>query len=414
MKTDVKDNISDWWCLLKRTLATLLTVCIFPWASSAITVEIVASGSGMTSDAATKAALRSAVEQVVGQLVDANTLVANEEVVSEKILTYSGGYVEGYEAIKEPVQGSDGLFATKIKARVKKTELVEKLRAENVTQAEVSGTSLFAQMTTKQQQAEDAGAILTDDFKDIPVKFLTVAVANKPDGTPDLILNESTGEVSVNIVVQVNMAAYDAWANGVISKLDRIADVKHEALLGSQYNDNTIRTTLPPEIRDATCRIEASEVIMGIESDRSPDRKSAIWRFFKLRGIKAESVGKMLWMTRCPSIVVEARMTDGNGRMLGGNTAEQNVYYSSGGESIICYASGSESYRSGDVWCFAPQVSHRPSMGCGVFSVYNYGKSHRTGWELSDGGSAVRFQIKLGTFTPEQIKAAASIKCTIK
>lgn len=53
--------------------------------SEAIVVE----GVGMTPDEALKDAFRNAVRQVVGAVVDAETLVKNDEVINDKVLTYS-------------------------------------------------------------------------------------------------------------------------------------------------------------------------------------------------------------------------------------------------------------------------------------------------------------------------------------
>ena len=407
MKYEKRKIFLDWCLNWRRIQAATLVVLLFPLVSWAETVEVVASGMGMTADAATKAALRSAVEQVVGQLVDANTLVANEDVVSGKILTYSGGYVEGYEAIKEPAQGSDGLYSTKIKARVKKTELVEKLRAENVSQAEVSGTSLFAQMTTKQQQAEDAGAILADDFKEIPVRFLTAAVAKKPDGTPDLVLDESTGEVSANIIMEVDADAYENWLKGILPKLDVIADAKYEALLGFK-NTGDLKAIIPRDIIDPDSQ---EDVTLCIEVEQSPDCRSAIWRYYKFTSMKAKKLDGLLKQTIFSHISIVAKMVDSSGRLLGGNTQKEEV--SKRGGSIVYYGGNVYPIRcigaSAALWS-----DYVESMDGEFYKTIRTGSTTRYPWRsCGPCGGAIQFQMKLGAFSPEQIKAAASITCTI-
>ena len=410
MKYGKRKIFLDWCLNWRRIQAATLVVLLFPLASWAETVEVVASGMGMTADAATKAALRSAVEQVVGQLVDANTLVANEDVVSDKILTYSGGYVEGYEAIKDPTQGSDGLYSTKIKARVKKTALVEKLRAENVTRAEVSGTSLFAQMTTKTQQAEDAGAILADDFKDIPVKLLTVAVAKKSDGMPDLVLNENTGEVSVNIVLQVDANAYNNWLKAVLPKLDAMADAKHQTLLGFRGNngDPYLGGIIPKGLLAPETQPEVNERILCFEIERSPDCRTAQWCLYKFRGSKADAVDKMLKHSLNETIAIEARMVDAMGRLLGGNI--QREYICSGVDGVVCYNPGSKEISFGPSTVLKTYfLGYRDE-----FMSVNKQRAYRTGWELyGPCGAAMQFKMTLGIFTPEQIKAASTITCSV-
>lgn len=392
-----------------RMAVALISILVLPYFARAETVEVVSSGVGMTPDAATKGALRSAVEMVVGQLVDAETLVANEEIVTDKILTYCGGYVEGFEPIKEPVQGSDSLFSTKIKARVKKTELVEKLRAENVTKAEVSGTSLFAQMTTKQQQAEDAGAILADDFKEIPVKFLTVSVATKPDGTPDLILDERTHEIGVNIVLQVDTAAYENWMKGLLPKLNVIADAKYEALLGD--DGNSITATLPKLYFEGQYAQwdEFSDINLCFEVDRAPDCKSAIWQIYRIKGPKAKAIEKTITKSIYQQIAIEVRMVNAMGRLIGGNTRLETVNAST---SYIYYRSPLNRFI-----CFAPSVALATQENSAYDKfIKNIFHDPRRDWTWTSRGACgeiMQYNMKLGTFTPEQIKSAASIKCTI-
>lgn len=394
---------------MKYHIIWLSSVALFSMLSlttMAETVEVVASGTGITPDNATRGALRSAVEQVVGQLVDATTLVANEDIVSDKILTYSGGYVEGYEPIKQPTQGADGLYTTKIKALVKKTELVEKLRAENVTKSEVSGTALFAQMTTKQRQAEDAGAILSEEFKDFPTKLLTALVAKKPDGAPDLTIDESTSEVGANIVLRVDTAAYDSWVKRVLPKMDAIADFKHEATLGYigvNGGSPCIQAALPKEFSSGE---QNPELILGFEVERSPNCMSAVWRLYRVTGDKAKTISKMIDESMNRQISIDVRLSDGLGNFLGGNTITELVYFST---SIIC-----ERWAGGKTAFIGRSMVQNNRYSRDSFTAYIEKIAARLNMKLIDPcGVAMQGSVKLGKFTPEQIKAAASIKCAV-
>ena len=66
-------------------------------AESAGNIEVVAEGVGATPDEALKDAFRHAVRQAVGAVVDAETLVKNDEVIDDQILTYSNGFVKKYD-----------------------------------------------------------------------------------------------------------------------------------------------------------------------------------------------------------------------------------------------------------------------------------------------------------------------------
>ncbi|SMC95719.1 hypothetical protein [Sporomusa malonica] len=76
--------------------------------------EVTVQGYGTTRDEAINDALRNAVEQAVGTLVDSQTLVQNAEVVKDEIYTKSRGFVQDWTIVSE--QRSAG--QTVITARV--------------------------------------------------------------------------------------------------------------------------------------------------------------------------------------------------------------------------------------------------------------------------------------------------------
>jgi len=67
-------------------------------------------------DKAIEDAQRRAVEQVVGTMVSASTMVQNFQVIEDKILTKSKGYVKGYKILSEKEQ--DGVMVVQIEAMV--------------------------------------------------------------------------------------------------------------------------------------------------------------------------------------------------------------------------------------------------------------------------------------------------------
>ena len=56
---------------------------------------------GTTKEEALKDAFRAAVRQVVGEVVDGETLVKNEELVKDQVLTYSDGFIPGHKITSE-------------------------------------------------------------------------------------------------------------------------------------------------------------------------------------------------------------------------------------------------------------------------------------------------------------------------
>ena len=65
---------------------------------------------------AKSAALRDAVEQVAGVLVSADTLTANSQLISDRILMHSAGYVRTHEVLERKEEG--GVAKVKVRAEV--------------------------------------------------------------------------------------------------------------------------------------------------------------------------------------------------------------------------------------------------------------------------------------------------------
>ena len=114
-----------------RHLALLL---LAPWVfvagqnARAQTVSdwIESSGLGPSEEKATMEALRSAIQQVVGVFIDAETIVANEDVIKDQILDYSAGYIEDYERISTTPK--DGLIEVRLRAKVKRERLEARIK----------------------------------------------------------------------------------------------------------------------------------------------------------------------------------------------------------------------------------------------------------------------------------------------
>lgn len=186
------------------------------------TVDVVATGYGTTVREATKAALRSAVEAVVGTMVDATTLVENDKLIEDEILTYSAGMIAGAKAIGEPKKSSDGIYSVKVKASVRKGKLEEKLRAASTVNVALDGADLFARMTAAKENLADAETMI----KAVLAKHISCVVAEPipgKNGKSPIDLDPKTGEVVVNVRVRIDQAKYTQFVNEVIEKIGSMA-----------------------------------------------------------------------------------------------------------------------------------------------------------------------------------------------
>ena len=86
-------------------------------------------------DKAIEDALRNAVEQATGSLVENETLVENYQLLSDKIYSQSKGYVQSYEVLDEKAE--EGLYRVTIQATVASGELKNDLQALNILMRQV-------------------------------------------------------------------------------------------------------------------------------------------------------------------------------------------------------------------------------------------------------------------------------------
>jgi hypothetical protein len=189
------------------------------------TQEVVAEGVGATADAAIKDAYRNAVRQVVGAVVDAETLVKNDELVDDKILTYSDGFIKGHEEVDGSKKVKDGLHRIKIKARVERRSVITKLKAANITMKEVDGKGMFAEVVTQLDAEKDSAEMLKKQLEGFPQSCISATVVGKPE-----VVKKDSDGATVRITVQIepDLNAYKAFSTRVIPIVNEIASAKSQ------------------------------------------------------------------------------------------------------------------------------------------------------------------------------------------
>jgi high affinity Mn2+ porin len=95
------------------------------------TVQVVATGIGVDAEKALKSAFSNALQQAIGLVADAETIVKNDQVIRDQVLAHSDAYIEKYDTVSQG-KNADDLVEVKIKATVRRRQLVEKLVAAKV------------------------------------------------------------------------------------------------------------------------------------------------------------------------------------------------------------------------------------------------------------------------------------------
>jgi len=198
--------------------------------------EVIVTGLGANADAALKNALRSAVNQVVGSLVSADQLVANDKLVRDEILTYSDGFVESHRVIGDPAPVDGGLIEIRIAAVVRRIALTKKLEGLKIITAPIDGENLFAEMFTKKQAAAEAeqmrNRMVQRAFDGFPENIMDIAVRGKPS------FDDATKKVVVEVDVAVNRTKHRAFVEALTEMLQRLDVSPTSYIIGVSGSNN--------------------------------------------------------------------------------------------------------------------------------------------------------------------------------
>ena len=159
---------------MKKRIVVLLAVLLTGAVFAAENLQVIARGLGKDAAGATKDALAQAVQQAVGAMVDSETLMKNDAILKEQVLTFSDGFVSKYEVLKAPAPNKYGLYETTIKAQVEQKKLRGKLAETRILKIEVKDAhNIWAKLETEQLRKENAETMLLKIFSMLnPKDFL--------------------------------------------------------------------------------------------------------------------------------------------------------------------------------------------------------------------------------------------------
>ena len=151
-----------------------------PSADQPKTTIVEAKGSGKDRDEALKDAFREAVRKVVGAYVEEDTVVKNDQVIKDQVLTYSGGCVKTHGILSE--DSKDGAVHVTIWALVEQDKVVKRLRAASVSVKEFAGGKMWDEIQSKRWKDKEAEAMLRSVLKGFPGNCMKAEVVGiKPE-----------------------------------------------------------------------------------------------------------------------------------------------------------------------------------------------------------------------------------------
>lgn len=165
-----------------KKLGLLLILIVFALTNNAFSQEktkeisVIATGTGIDSNSATKNAIRAAVEQAVGAYISSETITKNRILLDDKIFMFSEGYVEKMKIISTRNEG--GLVHVKIEALVVGDKLKQKLQQLGIATAKLEGESLFGEAFSKEERKQNKADFLLNSMKAISTRGFLVQVGS--------------------------------------------------------------------------------------------------------------------------------------------------------------------------------------------------------------------------------------------
>jgi len=180
--------------------------------------SVVVSGVGINADKARQNAIRNAVEQVIGTYVSSETLVKDNSLIKDQILSYSGGYVKESHILSTVKE--DDLITVKLEALVVATKLKGKIRELNIAFKRVSGESLFGEAISKMDVQQSSSDLLKGVASKYPQSAYQFEV-----GKPELVSTDPDSKLAV-IKIPVVAKLEQQFLDQLLGAVEHISEKK--------------------------------------------------------------------------------------------------------------------------------------------------------------------------------------------
>ena len=233
-------------------------------------MEVVATGAGSTPDEAVQSAYSAAIEQVVGVLVDAETLVKNDQIVSDKIRTFSRGFVRSYDKVK--LWDKDGIHYIRIRAKVAVDSLDEALKGSKVATREVPGELVARQIRFDVKNEAEAAEMLKTALEGFDmIKLTKVEIVGKPEITRD----GASAKMQIKAKISPDMAEWLKVSKDLRPLLEKTAT--------RRAADTMLENHLPYDLgKTLINQLSGQGVLVGVFTSANISGDKIQWKIFRV------------------------------------------------------------------------------------------------------------------------------------
>ena len=179
-------------------------------------------GCGLDPEQARQNAFSNAIEHHVGLLVDSQTRVENDELVSEKILTVSRGYIDEFAVLR--TWSEEGLVYVLIRATVASQPLASRLMSQGIPLS-VNGEKLWQQYRHVVENERNAAEVFRNIMRRWTMDKLIVANGQYVP----LAVGAEGQKLGLGIRLQADPIAWESLRRELIALLDLVAVTSFDA-----------------------------------------------------------------------------------------------------------------------------------------------------------------------------------------
>jgi len=223
--------------LLGAALAALFLVVP---ASGGLSKEVTVTGRGATPQEAFDDAIRTALRQVAGSFVRTDSKVQDDQLIQDRIITHSQGFIE--KATKEgPAKKlKDGTYEQVARVIVRVGKVQEIFTESAASSSTIDGDSLAAKVRSLRENKASADELLAAVFEGFPANVMDCEIA--PECTGDRLMPSAPPEggdfradslrgdevfVLLKVDVWVNQQKWKAWAKAAEDAFKAVAIGQH-------------------------------------------------------------------------------------------------------------------------------------------------------------------------------------------
>ena len=186
--------------------------------------EIIASALGATRDQALASAQLTAVEQALGRLIDVETIIENDTVIRDSVLSATNGFIERFTVLSETKEGD--LFRVRIRAIVRSGKLAERIKTLTKVTVAVEGGNLQAEARSKTKSREEQIKMFQGALETLVQDVIGIQVIGKPEVVEGVAVASGMTRLRIPIEIAVNQNVWNDRMKRVSPLFEEFARVK--------------------------------------------------------------------------------------------------------------------------------------------------------------------------------------------